>query len=117
MYLYAKDLNEPKYQFLIKIGEDEGKKLLNDTKAFIEHSNVMDDVQNNIDDYKRTRKRKILMIFDDKIAEIKTNKKLQARTIYQMQEIEISSIYHNILFFCSKGSQIKFYTLPNNKDS
>ena len=43
-YLYAKDLNEPKYQFLIKIREDEGKKLLNDTKAFIEHSNAMDDV-------------------------------------------------------------------------
>ena len=44
MYLYAKDLNEPKYQFLTKIREDEGKKLLNDTKAFIEHSNTMDDV-------------------------------------------------------------------------
>ena len=80
MYLYAKDLNEPKYQFLIKIREDEGKKLLNDTKAFIEHSNAMDDVQNNIDDYKPTRKRKILMIFDGKIADIKTNKKLQAIT-------------------------------------
>ena len=80
MYLYAKDLNESKYQFLIKIREDEGKKLLNDTKAFIEHSNAMDDVQNNIDDYKPTRKRKILMIFDGKIADIKTNKKLQAIT-------------------------------------
>ena len=44
MYLYAKDLNEQKYQFLIKIREDEGKILLNDTKAFIEHSNAMDDV-------------------------------------------------------------------------
>ena len=44
IYLYAKDLNEPKYQFLIKKREDVGIKHLNDPKAFIEHSNTMDDV-------------------------------------------------------------------------
>ena len=35
IYLYAKDLNEPKYQFLIKKLEDTGIKHLNDSKAFI----------------------------------------------------------------------------------
>ena len=38
----------------------------------------MDDVYNNIDDYNPSRKRKILIIFDDMIADIMTNKKFQA---------------------------------------
>ena len=51
IYLYAKDLSEPKYQFLIKKREDAGTKNLNDPNAFTEYSNTMDDVDNNIDDY------------------------------------------------------------------
>ena len=51
IYLYAKDLSEPKYQFLIKKREDAGIKNLNDPNAFTEYSNTMDDVDNNIDDY------------------------------------------------------------------
>ena len=42
IYLYAKDLNEPKYQFLIQKREDVGIKHLNDPKAFIKYSNKMD---------------------------------------------------------------------------
>ena len=40
--------------------------------------NTMDDVYNNIDDYNRHRKRNILIVFDDMIADIMTNKKFQA---------------------------------------
>ena len=47
IYLYAKDLSD---QFLIKKCEDAGIKNLNDPSAFIEYSNTMDDVYNNIDD-------------------------------------------------------------------
>ena len=36
IYLYAKDLSEPKYEFLIKKRDDVGIKHLNDSKAFIE---------------------------------------------------------------------------------
>ena len=36
IYLYAKDLSEPKYEYLIKNHENVGKKHLNDSKAFIE---------------------------------------------------------------------------------
>ena len=46
---YAKDLSEPKYQFLIKKREEVGIKNLDDPNAFIEYSNTMDDVYNNID--------------------------------------------------------------------
>ena len=77
IYLYTKDLSEPNYQFLIKKSEDAGIKNLNDPSAFIEYSNTMDDVSNNIDDYNPKRKRKNLIVFDDMIADIMTNKKFK----------------------------------------
>ena len=62
VYLYARDLNEPKYKILIKKREDAGIKHLNDPNAFIECSNTMDDVYENIHDYNSNRKRKILFL-------------------------------------------------------
>ena len=59
IYLYAKDLSESKYQFLIKKREDAGIKSLNDPSAFIEYSNTMDDVYNNIDDYNPEKRRNL----------------------------------------------------------
>ena len=78
IYLYEKDLNEQKYQFLIKKREDVEIRHLNNPKPFIEHSNTMDDSYNSINDYNPTRKRKMLIVFDDMIADIMTNKKFQA---------------------------------------
>ena len=77
IYLYFKDLNEPKYQFLIKKREDVGIKHLNDSKAFIEFLQCMDDIYNNIDDCNPSVKRKTLIVFDDMIVDIKANKKFQ----------------------------------------
>ena len=56
IYLYAGDLNEPKYQFLIKKREDAGIKHLNNPNAFINCSNMMDDVYENINDYNQNKK-------------------------------------------------------------
>ena len=67
IYLYAKDLSEPKYEFLIKNRQNAGIKHVNHSKAFIECSNIVDDVYENIDDYNPSRKRKVLIIFDDMI--------------------------------------------------
>ena len=77
IYLYTKDLSEPKYEFLIKKLEDAGTKHLNDSNAFIECSNTMDDVYQNIGDYNPNRQRKISMS-DGMIADIMSNKKFQA---------------------------------------
>ena len=71
-------------------------KHLNDPNAFIECSNTMDDVYENINDYNWSRKRKILIIFDDMIAHIMTNKKIQ--TIIQelfiiCRKIDISLVF------------------------
>ena len=43
IYFYAKDLCGAKYQLLISKRENTGFKYLNDSKAFIEYSNDMDD--------------------------------------------------------------------------
>ena len=76
--LYAKDLSELKYEFLIKKRENAGIKYLNDSNAFIECSNTMDDVYENIDDYNPSRKRKILIVFDDMIADIMNQKNFKS---------------------------------------
>ena len=74
----ARDLNEPKYEYLIKKRENVGIKHLNNPNAFIECSNTVDDVYENINDYNSNRKRKILIVFDDMIADIMTNRRFQA---------------------------------------
>ena len=63
---------------MIKKREDAGIRHLNDPNAFIECSNTLHDVYENIDDYNPSRKRKILIVFDDMIANIMTNKKFKA---------------------------------------
>ena len=78
IYLYARDLNEPKYEYLIKKREDTGIKHLDNPNAFIVCSNTMDDVYEDIDNYKPKRDKKVLIVFDDIIADIMTNKKFQA---------------------------------------
>ena len=65
---------------MIKKCEDAGIKNLNNPSAFIEYSNSMDDVYNNIGDHNPRRQRKILTVFDDMIADIMTNKRFQAIT-------------------------------------
>ena len=78
IYLCAKDISKPKYEFLIKKRKNAGTKHLNDLKAFVECSNMMDGIYENINDYNPSRKRKIFIFFDDMIADIKSNKKFQA---------------------------------------
>ena len=73
IYWYAKDLSEPKYQFLIKKCEYAWTKNLNDSNAFIECPKKMNDVYGNIDDYNTSRKRKILIVLGDMIAGIISN--------------------------------------------
>ena len=77
IYLYAKDLEKPKYQFLIDKREKTGLKNLNDPTAFIEYSSTMDDILENIEDYNKKRKRKILIVFDDMTSHVMSDKKAQ----------------------------------------
>ena len=78
IYLYAKDPYEAKYQFLINKGESTGLKHFDDPKASIEYSNDMEDVYQNIDEYNANKERTILIVFDDLIADMINNKKLNS---------------------------------------
>ena len=76
--LYAKDTYEDKYQFLINKRESIDLKHFNDPKAFVEYSNDMHDVYRNIKDYNPDKENKILIVFDDMIADKINNKKLNS---------------------------------------
>ena len=75
-YLYSRDPYKAKYQLLINDRESTGLKYLNDSKAFIEYSNDMDDIDKDIEDKNPNKKRKILILFDDMIADMLSNKNL-----------------------------------------
>ena len=78
IYLYAKDTNEEKYQYLINKREQVRIKNLNDPYAFIKYSNDMNDVLENINNYNKNRDKKVLIIFDDMIADIMRSEKFKA---------------------------------------
>ena len=76
IYLYAKDPCKAKYQYLINKREKIGLSHFNDPKAFMEYSNDMQDVYKNIEDYNPIKKCKVLIVFDDMIADMINNNKL-----------------------------------------
>ena len=71
--MHAKDPSEAKYQLLINKREDVGLKHYNDSKAFIEYSNNMDGIYEDIEEYHLNKERKMLILFDDVIADITIN--------------------------------------------
>ena len=76
IYLYAKDPYEAKYQYLINKREKVGLNHFDDHKAFTEYSDDVQDVYKNIEDYNPGKKRKILIVFDDMIADMINNERL-----------------------------------------
>ena len=78
IYQYAKDPYEVKYQYLINKSEKVGLNYYDYPKAFMDHSNDMQDVYKNIEDYNPRKNRKVLTVFDDMIADMINNKKLNA---------------------------------------
>ena len=102
LYLYAKDLSEPKYGFLVKKREDAGTKHFNDWNALIECPHTMDNVYENIDGYNPSRKREILIVFEDMIADIMTNKKFKAiiRELFiRCRKLNISPVFMTQSYF------------------
>ena len=102
IYLYAKDLSEPKYEFLIKKHEDVEIKYCNDPNAFTECSNTMDDVYENIDDYNPNRQKNFLIVFDDMIADTMSNKKCQAiikELFIRCRKLNISPVFITQSYF------------------
>ena len=102
IYLYAKEIGEKKYQFLINKREQAGIKNLNDPNAFIEYSNDMDDVLDDITNYDKNRDKKVLTVFDDMIADIEYNKKFKRiikELFYRARKINVSIVFITQSYF------------------
>ena len=95
IYLYAKDIHEPKYEYLINKREQAGIKNLNDPQAFIEYSDYMNDVLDDINNDNKNRDKKVLIVFDDMIADIeysKNFKQIIKELFYRACKINISIV-------------------------
>ena len=100
IFLYEKDLNKPKYEYLIKKREDLGIKYLNDPNAYNECFNAVDDVYENINDYNPRREK--LIVFDDMIVDIMTNRRFQTiikELFIRCRKLNISLVFITQSYF------------------
>ena len=102
IYLYAKDIHEPKYEYLINKIEQVGIKNLNDPHAFIEYLDDMNDVLDDINNYNKNRDKKVLIVFDDMIAVIEYNKNFKQiikELFYRARKITVSIVFITRSYF------------------
>ena len=102
IYLYAKDTDEKKYQYLTNKREQAGIKNVNDPHAFIEYSNDMNDVLEDINNYNKKRDKKVLIIFDDMIADIMRSEKFKAivkELFIRCRKLNISIVFITQSYF------------------
>ena len=105
IYLCAKDLYEVKYQLLINKQESTGLKNFVDFKAFVEYSNDVVDNCKNFEECNPKKKRRILIVFDNMIADMLLNKKLNlivTELFARGRKLNTFLVYHTILFCCTK---------------
>ena len=102
IYLYAKDIHEPKYEYLINKREQAGIKNLNDPHAFIEYSDDVNDVLDDINNYYKNRDKKVLIVFDDMIADIEYNKNFKRvikELFYRAHKMNVSIVFITQSYF------------------
>ena len=94
IYLYAKDPYVAKYQYFFNKREKVGLDHFNDFKASMGYSNDMSDVYKSSEDHKPNNKRKLLIIFDDMIADMINNKKAKfSSKLSEVQKLFIKKLF------------------------
>ena len=76
-------------------------KTLKNPKAFCDYSQTIDDVYKNLEDYNPTKKRKVLIVFDDMIADMETNKNvspIHTELFLRQRKSNFTCFYIKILF-------------------
>ena len=125
IYLHAKEPLEAKCQYLINKRENVRINHFNDPKAFIEDSNNMHGVYKNIDDYNSYKENKILIVFDDMIADIIHNKKLNSivtEFFIRGRKLNISLVFSTHSYFkvpkCVRLNTSHFFIakIPNKRE-
>ena len=95
-------MHEPKYEYLINKKEQAGIKNSNDPHTFIEYSDDMNDVLDNINDYNNNRDKKVLIVFDDMIADIEYNKNFKRiikELFYRARKINVLIVFITQSYF------------------
>ena len=100
IYLYAKYPYEAKYQYLINKREKVDLHHYDDPKSFIKYSNDMQDVYKTIEEYNLRKKRKILIVFDEMIADMINNTKfIVVNPVVTELFIRGNKIHFNCFFY------------------
>ena len=125
IFLYVKDLYEAKHQYLINKRKGVGIDHFNDPKAFIEYSNDLCDIYKNINYYNRDKENKILIVFDDMIADMIHNKKLDSivtKLFIRGRKLNISLVFITQSYF-KVPKDVRLNTthffiekIPNNRE-
>ena len=113
IYLYAKNPYESKYQFLIDKRKSTGLEHFNDSKAFIEYPDDMDNIYKTVKVYNPNKKLKILIVYDDMIVDILINKKklypVVAELFIRGRTLNISLVFITLFdFTVSKNIRLNF---------
>ena len=66
------------YQLLINGRKKVGIKKFKNSKAFIDYSQIINNVYKNLENYNATKKSRVLIVFDDMKADLESNKKWSA---------------------------------------
>ena len=99
---YVKDSFESKFWLLINEREKVGTEKLKNPKAFIDYSQTIDDVYENLDDYNLTKKRRVLIVFDGIIVDMESNKKLLSycyRIVFKWKNAQYFSCFYITILF------------------
>ena len=110
IYLYTKDPYEGKY--LTNKREKVELDYFDDPKAFMEYSNDKQDFFKNIEDHNPKQKRKVLIVFNDMIADMINNKKLNSiitESFFRVENLKfLLFLLHNLILKCQNSKfQIK----------
>ena len=104
--LYGKDPFKSQSQFLINRREKVGIKKLKNPRAVIDYLQTVDDVYENLEDYNPTKRRRVLIVYDDMITDVESNKKLSpivTKLFLSGRKLILHlNLYHNFFSKCLK---------------
>ena len=99
IYLYVKDTFQSKYQFLINGREKAGIENLRHPNAFIDYSQTIGDVYENLEDYNPTKKMRLLIVLDDMRTDMESNKKKVTELFFRRRNLNISLVFISQSYF------------------
>ena len=113
IYLYVKDLFKSKYQLLVNRREKH-------SLAFIDYSQTIDDIYENLEDYNPIKKRIVLIVFDDMILDMESDQEFNSivtQLYLRGRKLKISLVlYHNLKSIRLTSTHYFIMKIPNKRE-